>query len=282
MHLPNQRFQALRKRVDRPIFWLIAGLFSLPLIYLAGCASNGPPGMTGITSFFSGSTPTPTPTATPMATPTPTAVPATTPTPIARDTTKRPSRRAARQALAASENAAAAAKSAANASAEAAVASKQAATASKQAASVANQVEGTGPTTADVSLEANPGSTAAITPATPEAATSVASLSPATPAAGTPTLASPSLDSSQPSTDADPAKATKMIQDIDKIEKRVDRTNLSADDSQRDILAQKLLQEAKKALADRDSVAAMSLATKASTLLAPLPKLADSAIPPSP
>ena len=73
-----------------------------------------------------------------------------------------------------------------------------------------------------------------------------------------------------------------MIQDIDKIEKRVDRTNLSADDSQRDILAQKLLQEARQALADRDTVAAMSLATKASTLLAPLPKLADSAIPPSP
>ena len=279
MHLPNQRFQALRKRAGRPIVWLIVGLFSLPLIYLAGCADNSSPGIGGITNLFSGSTPTPTPTATPIATPT--AVPTTSPTPIARETTKRPSRKAARQALAASENAAAAARSAANASAEAAVASKQAATASKQAESVANQVEGTGPTTADVSLE-NPGSTAAITPATPEAATSVASLSRATPAAGTPTLASPSLDSSQPSNDADPAKAAKMIQDIDKIEKRVDRTNLSADDSQRDILAQRLLQEAKKALADRDSVAAMSLATKASTLLAPLPKLADSAVPPAP
>jgi len=278
MHLPNQRFQALRKRANRSIVWLIAGLFSLPLIYLAGCADNSTPSIGGITNLFSGSTPTPTPTVTA----TPTAAPTTSPTPIAGETTKRPSRKAARQALAASENAAAAAKSAANASAEAAVASKQAATASKQAASVANQVEGTGPTTADVSLEANPGPTTAITPATPEAATSVASLSPATPAAGTPTLASPSLDSSQPSNDADPAKAAKMIQDIDKIEKRVDRTNLSADDSQRDILAQRLLQEAKKALADRDSVAAMSLATKASTLLAPLPKLADSAIPPAP
>src|SRR5271154_3927287 len=268
MHLPNQRFQALRKRANRSIVWLIAGLFSLPLIYLAGCADNSTPSIGGITNLFSGSTPTPTPTVTP----TPTAAPTTSPTPIAGETTKRPSRKAARQALAASENAAA----------EAAVAPKQAATASKQAASVANQVEGTGPTTADVSLEANPGPTTAITPATPEAATSVASLSRATPGAGTPTLASPSLDSSQPSNDADPAKAAKMIQDIDRIEKRVDRTNLSADDSQRDILAQRLLQEAKKALADRDSVAAMSLATKASTLLAPLPKLADSAIPPAP
>ena len=65
-----------------------------------------------------------------------------------------------------------------------------------------------------------------------------------------------------------------MIQDVDKIETRVDRKNLDADDSQRDILAQRLLQEAKKSLADHDSVAAISLATKASTLLEPLPKLA--------
>ena len=66
------------------------------------------------------------------------------------------------------------------------------------------------------------------------------------------------------------------------MERRIDRKNLSADDSQRDILAQKLLQEANKALADRDSVAAISLATKASTLFAPLPKLADSVTPPAP
>ena len=37
-----------------------------------------------------------------------------------------------------------------------------------------------------------------------------------------------------------------------------------------------------KALAERDSVAAISLATKASTLFAPLPKLADSVTPPAP
>jgi hypothetical protein len=81
-----------------------------------------------------------------------------------------------------------------------------------------------------------------------------------------PTLSSP---------DADPARAQKLIEDLDKIEKRVDRNDLSSDDSQRDILAQKLLQQARTALAGHDNAAAMSLATKASTLLAPLPKLAD-------
>ena len=63
---------------------------------------------------------------------------------------------------------------------------------------------------------------------------------------------------------------------------RVDRKSLTADDSQRDILAQKLLLEAEEALAERDSVAAMSLATKASTLLAPFLKLADSSVPSAP
>ena len=275
MRPPNPPSPLLPKRATRPFIWLLFGIISFPIIFLIGCAANETP-MSGIESFFGGATPSPTPT------PTPVVAPTSTPSPVARETTKRPSRRAARQALAASENAAAAARSAANASAEAAVASKQAATASKQAASVANQVEGTGPTSADVSLEANPGSTTALTPSTPAPATSVASLSPATPAAVTPTLSSPGLDSSGSASDGDPAKAAKLIQDIDKTEKRVDRTNLSADDSQRDILAQKLLQEARQALAERDSAAAISLATKASTLLAPLPKLADSAIPPAP
>jgi len=95
-------------------------------------------------------------------------------------------------------------------------------------------------------------------------------------------MSSSALESPQSSADSNPAKATKLIEDIYKIEKRVDRKNLSADDSQRDILAQKLLQDAKKALAERDSVAAISLASKASTLLAPLPKLVDSANPSAP
>ncbi len=77
-------------------------------------------------------------------------------------------------------------------------------------------------------------------------------------------------------------KAAKLIRDVDRMEQRIDRKNLSGDDSQRDILAQKLLQEANKALADRDSVAAISLATKASTLFEPLPKLADSITPVTP
>lgn len=64
-----------------------------------------------------------------------------------------------------------------------------------------------------------------------------------------------------------------MIADVDKIEKRIDRKNLSTDEAQREILAQRLLQGAKKALADRDNFAAISLASKASTLLAPLPKV---------
>jgi hypothetical protein len=95
-------------------------------------------------------------------------------------------------------------------------------------------------------------------------------------------LSSVPLETSGPPAEANPAKAAKLVQDVDKAEKRVDRKNLNADDSQRDILAQRLLQEAKKALAERDTVAAMSLATKASTLLEPLPKLADSTIPPTP
>jgi hypothetical protein len=98
----------------------------------------------------------------------------------------------------------------------------------------------------------------------------------------TPTLSSSALESSEPPGEANPARAANLIQAVDKVETRVDRKNLDADDSQRDILAQRLLQEAKKSLAEHDSVAAISLATKASTLLEPLPKLADSSIPSAP
>jgi len=180
---------------------------------------------------------------TPTATPTPTTIPTPVATPEAEEIKGHPGRKTA----------------------------KQAATPPKQAASVASQAKGSGPT-ANVSLEANPGATSAGTPATPSVATSVANVAPAT--------SSPALESS--GSPEDPTKAAKLIQDVDKIETRVDRKNLTADDSQRDILAQKLLQEAKKALAERDSAAALSLATKASTLLAPLPKLADSASPSAP
>ncbi len=286
MRLANQQSPALLKRIDRPAIWRIPRVLSLSLIFLAGCA-GGAPGISGVTNFFTGAAPTPNPTATPNPTVTPTPIA----TPVAGETSGHPGKKTARQARAASENAAAASKEAANASAAAALASKQAAIASKQAASVANQVEGSGPVSADVSLEGNPGAAVASTPPaavrtreTPSSSPSAeaAEVSVASVARTTPTLSSSALESSVPSDEGNPAKAAKLIEDIDKTEKRVDRKNLSADDSQRDILAQKLLQEAKKALADRDSVAALSLATKASTLLSPLPKLADSAFPSAP
>ena len=199
--------------------------------------------MARVTDFFSGSlspaeSPTPTPT---LLRPQLNSQPRR--NPVAEETTGHAGKKTARQARAASENAAAASKAAANASAPAALASKQAATASKQAASVANQVEGSGPTNADVSLEANPGAMGPSTPAlarpasTPRGAPSVASIAPA-----------PELHCEFSGAgiirdvgDANPAKAAKLIQDVDRSRKTVDRKNLSADDSQRDILAQKLV-----------------------------------------
>ena len=242
--------------------------------------------MARVSSFFRSSTPAESATPAPTVSITPTETPGPAAPPVAEETTGHAGKKTAQQARAASENAAAASKAAANASAQAALASKQAATASKQAASVAHQVGGSGPPNADVSLEPNPGAVGAGTPepavarpaSTPPGSPSVASIAPAP---GTSTSNSPALESSATG-DANPSKAAKLIQDVDKVEKQVDRKNLSADDSQRDILAQKLLSEAKGALAERDSIAAISLATKASTLLAPLPKLADSAVPSRP
>jgi hypothetical protein len=178
-------------------------------------------------------------------TPTPTVAPAPTgtPTPEAEEIRAHPAKKPARQAHAVSR-------------------------ASSTAAAV---VEGPG-RRSEVSLEPNPGAPAPGGLATPSAPASAES---AAQAARTPTLSSSALESSGAPDDASPAKAAKLIGEVDKTEKRVDRENLNADDSQRDILAQKLLTEAKQALAQRDSVAAMSLATKASTLLAPLPKRAD-------
>jgi hypothetical protein len=198
---------------------------------------------------------------------------------VAEETPGHLNKKTARQARAASENAAIASKAAANASAAAALASKQ-------AASVANRIEGSGPTNADVSLESNPATMAAGAPvgaignrATPASSPSLAIADP-TGSSAARTVSTPALESAGSSGDS--AKAAKLIQDVDKMQRRIDRKNLSGDDSQRDILAQKLLQQASKALADRDSVAAISLATKASTLFAPLPKLADSVTPPAP
>src|SRR5271154_3401080 len=288
MHLPNQWFPALHKRFNRLAFRQLACALSLSLVVFAfafdGCA-GGTSGRSGISNFFGGASVTPTATVTP--TPTPVAVA----TPVAAETTGHPTKRTARQARAASENAAAASKAAATAAAAAAQASKQAATASKQAASVANSIDGKGPTNADVSLENSSGPAGGIpaaavslggTPAASPSAPDSGNANVATVARTTPTLTSSALESSEPPGEPNPPRAAKLIQDLDKVETRVDRKNLDADDSQRDILAQRLLQEAKKSLADHDSVAAISLATKASTLLEPLPKLADSSIPSAP
>ena len=271
MRLPNQRFPALRKRINQLELWQIAGALSLSLIFLAGCA-GGMPGTRGIANLFGGAAPA----STPAAGPTP--APTVAGTPAAAETTGHPGKRTARQARAASENAAAA------------QASKKAAPASKQAAGVGNSVEGSGTTTANVSLENSPGPTGG-NPAAAGSLNGQPSARPSTSTSGAsgvsvartgPTSGSSALESSAASGEADPARAAKLIRGIDKIERRVDRKNLSADDSQRDILAQRLLQEAQKSLADHDSVAAISLATKASTLLEPLPKLADSSISATP
>ncbi len=127
-----------------------------------------------------------------------------------------------------------------------------------------------------MSLEPNP---VAVSSSTPAAAITTSAVPGSTPAAR-PTL---SLESSATASasappvatvaEPSPTDASKLIADVEKIEKRIDRINLSADEAQRDILAKRLLQGAKKALAERDNVAALSLASKASTLLAPLPKI---------
>ena len=190
MHLSNLRFPARRERFNRPAIWPVLCILSLPLIGLIGCA-NGKPSMAPVSAFFSGlsGTETPTPTATPTSTPT------TVATPEAAGTTGRVSRRAATRA--------AASKAAANASAQAPTASKQ--------------VEGTKTTGADVSLEPAPGATAAVTLATPSPAAAVPR---GAVAAGTPTLSSSGVGSSAAPGDADPAKAAKMIGDVDRIETR--------------------------------------------------------------
>jgi hypothetical protein len=273
MRLPNQRSLARPEQINRKLIRHLCGVLSLALLFLAGCA--GGTSDTTFANLFRGASPTPGQTA---AAPVSTLSPTSSATPAAAETPERNGKKNAKQARAASENAAIASKEAANASAAAALASKQ-------AASVANRIEGTGPSNADVSLESNPPNAASTPAAGLVVSRGTPASSPSSPMAdgarlsdprAVPTLSSPGLESAAPG-ESNPAKAAKLIHDVDRMQKRIDRKNLSADDSQRDILAQKLLQQATKALADRDSVAAISLATKASTLFAPLPKLADSA-----
>jgi hypothetical protein len=282
MRLLNQRYPARLKRIDRKSIRKLFHVLSLALIFLAGC-SGGTSGSNWFSNFFSGASPTPSPTIEPV----PTATPSPSPSPVAEEAPERAGKKSAKQARSASENAPIASKEAANASAAAALASKQ-------AASVANRIEGSTPSNADVSLESNPGNNPAMpmpgapavgaigNRATPASSPALAMADPTSSAGArmTPGASTPALESREPS--ADSAKAEKLIQDVDRMARRIDRKNLSGDDSQRDILAQKLLQEANKALADRDSVAAISLATKASTLFEPLPKLADAVTPSAP
>jgi hypothetical protein len=257
MRLPNHRFRALRKRVNRPGVWRVYGPLSLSIVFLSGC-SGGMSSFPRVASFFGHASATPTPAV--NETPAAVATAAFIPAPAVPEATGHPVRKTAKPAPAAS----------------------------KPAPSVANQIVEPHRTKADVSLEANPGAPAADAPrssasgletpsSTPSTAASRASVASVT----TPTLDESALESSRSVSEGNPEKASKLIEDVDKVEKRVDRRNLSSDDSQRDILAQKLMQEARKAFAEHDSVAAISLATKASTLLEPLPKLADSDIPSS-
>jgi hypothetical protein len=257
----------------------ISGLLWLSLIFFVfvGCA-NGPSHMPTVASLFGNASPSPVP----IASATATAAPVAAASPLAAEPKGHAGKKTGGQARAASENAATASRDAANASAAAALASKQ-------AASVANQIEGKGPSNNDISLETDPGPAPTATPrpfgkATLDAPASAGTsgMALAYNAHASPAVSTSALESSGSSAEGDPATAAKLIQDIDKIVKRVDRKNLSADDTQRDMLAQKLLQEAKRALAEGDNVAATSLATKASTLLAPLPKLASTTIPARP
>jgi hypothetical protein len=229
---------------------------------LLGCAGES----SSVKQFFGISSAEPTPeTGAESATPTPT------PTPAASESQSRAHKKSGHDVhiAVAVEKASQASESAAEASAKAMQASKQA----RQAADAASHAEAPG---AVVSLEQSPVPASASTPGAVVTTSEVGASTPA--AKNTPDLESvAAATASHPSVattgEPNPANAAKLIDDLDKLEKRVDRNNLSADESQRDILAQRLIQSAKKALADRDNVAAIGLAAKASTLLAPLPKI---------
>jgi hypothetical protein len=250
---PNHRCPALPKAPDRPALWLLFILFSASPILFLGCA--------GANSTE------------------PTAAVASAPSPTETPAQSRTNKKSASDVHLAVEKASQASQTAAEASQKALQASKQA----RQAATAASQAEGensgagaasgksvvTLETSGPASRATPAGSLAGIevprpTPAArPKSTASLESVGIATP--GHPVVAS--------SGEPNPVNSAKLVDDVDKTEKRIDRNNLSADESQRDILAQKMLQDAKKALADRDNVAATSLATKASILLAPLPKI---------
>jgi hypothetical protein len=274
MHPPRHRFPApLRENILRPALWLLVFLFSAPAVLFLGCAG----GSSSLGQFF-GSTPAATPAE--QASSSETATPSASTTPAASSAQSRGHKKSGKDVHIAAEKASEASESAAEASAKAQQASKEA----RQAADAASKAETEGGGTSSrsvVSLEAS--SPVPQSGSTPAAAITMAAVPGTTPAAR-PTLslesrATASVGPPDVATAAEPSPtdAAKLIAEVDKIEKRIDRKNLSTDEAQRDILAQRLLQGAKKALAERDNVAALSLASKASTLLAPLPKVPSSA-----
>src|SRR5580693_7593644 len=105
MRLPNQRYPARLKRIDRLLIRQLAGVFLLTLIFLAGCA-GGTPGTTRFSNLFRGASPAPSPSVAQIQTATPTPTPAT----GAEETPEHASKKTAKQARAASENAAVASK----------------------------------------------------------------------------------------------------------------------------------------------------------------------------
>jgi hypothetical protein len=273
MHPPRRRSPAPPKgNTLGPALWLLV-LLSAPSMLLLGCAG----GSSSLRQFF-GSTSAQAPSE--KAASAETATPSVTATPAPSSAQSRANKKPDKNAHLAVEKASEASESAAEASAKAQLASKEA----RQAADAASkaETEGSGASSKSVvSLEANPpvpssGHTpaAAVTLAAVPGSTSAARATPSLESSATAAVSAPDLAIAAEPT---PTDAAKLIADVDKIEKRIDRKNLSADEAQRDILAQRLLQGAKKALAERDNVAALSLASKASTLLAPLPKVPSSA-----
>src|SRR5579863_8158166 len=245
MHPPNLRSPAPPKPSDRPALWLLCLLLSASPILLLGCADA----TSRVRQFFG---------STPAAAPSESATPSPTPTPAPTAAVSQPH------------------------------AHKKSAPETHIAIEKPPQVEGKAPAAnagsgnGIVTLEASPIPSAAGTSGgllttneasgpTPSAQPKSTAILKSTATANLPVMAS--------SGEPNPADAAKLIDDVDKVEKRIDRNNLSADESQRDVLAQRMLQDAKNALADRDNVAAISLATKASTLLAPLPKTSGSSSP---
>jgi len=265
---PNHQFPALPKAPFRHASWLLLILFSTPTIFFSGCAGS----TSGVGQFFSSSS-----TATPSESPAPASTAAAASAPTASATAGQPgtNRKSSSEAHIAAEKASQASETAAEASQKALQASKQA----RQAAYAASRAEGSaGSGKSIVTLETS-GPASRSTPGDALAPDGVPAPTPAPRPKSTADLktvvssATASLPVVASSGESSPVNAEKLIDDLDKTEKRIDRNNLSADETQRDILAQRLLQDAKKALADHDNIAATSLATKASILLAPLPKV---------